>query len=162
MRPNASFEPERTPYRSAGTTMTQGTSNYYGGPFGWWFRLTVPPEPPASADFATRDRARRGRLGGSLLFGLLAITILTVFIGLGDPATLISALIGVGAVVVAMILNRSGFVNLAGLIMVALPALVIVLSILGAPNGLLDTLYLPLFDLLAISIVIAATLLAPP
>ena len=162
MRPNTSFEPERTPYRSAGTAMTQSTSNYYGGLFGWWFRLTVPPEPPASADFATRDRARRGRLGGSLLLGLLAITILTVFIGLGDPATLISALIGVGAVIVAIILNRSGFVNLAGLIMVALPALVIVLSILGAPNGELDLLYMPLFDLLAISIVIAASLLAPP
>lgn len=162
MRPNTSFEPERTPYRSAGTAMTQGTSNYYGGPFGWWFRLSVPPEPPASADFATRDRARRGRLGGALLFGLLLLMILAVFIGLGDPATLISALIGLGAVVVAMILNRSGFVNIAGLIMVALPALVIVLSIVGAPSGQLDTLYLPLFDLLAISIVIAATLLAPP
>ncbi len=162
MRPNASFEPERTPYRSAGTAMTQGTSNYYGGPFGWWFRLSVPPEPPASADFAARDRARRGRLGGSLLFGLLLLMVLAVFIGLGDPASLISALIGLGAVVVAMILNRSGFVNIAGLIMVALPALVIVLSIVGAPSGQLDTLYLPLFDLLAISIVIAATLLAPP
>jgi len=162
MRPNASFEPERAPYRSAGTAQTQGTSNYYGGPFGWWFRLSVPPEPPASADFATRDRARRGRLGGSLLFGLLLLMILAVFIGLGDPASLISALIGLGAVVVAMILNRSGFVNIAGLIMVALPALVIVLSIVGAPSGQLDTLYLPLFDLLAISIVIAATLLAPP
>ncbi|HEX5159099.1 MAG TPA: hypothetical protein VFW17_17960 [Ktedonobacterales bacterium] len=162
MRPNASFEPERTPYRAASTALTQGTSNYYGGPFGWWFRLSVPPDPPASADFATRDRARRGRLGGSLLFGLLLLMILVIFIGLGDPATLISALIGMGAVIVAIILNRSGFVNIAGLIMVALPALVIVLSILGAPSGQLDTLYLPLFDLLAISIVIAATLLAPP
>ncbi|HEY7340016.1 MAG TPA: hypothetical protein VH591_03990 [Ktedonobacterales bacterium] len=162
MRPNASFEPERTPYRSANSSLTQGTSNYYGGPFGWWFRLSVPPEPPASADFATRDRARRGRLGGSLLFGLLLLMILAVVIGLGDPASFISALIGLGAVIVAMILNRSGFVNIAGLIMVALPALVIVLSIVGAPNGQLDTLYLPLFDLLAISIVIAATLLAPP
>jgi hypothetical protein len=161
MRPNASFESERTPYRSASTALTQGTSNYYGGPFGWWYRLSVPPEPPASADFATRDRARRGRLGGSLLFGLLLLMILAVFIGLGDPASLISALIGLGAIVVAMILNRSGFVNIAGLIMVALPALVIILSILGAPNQQLDLLYLPLFDLLAISIVIAASLLAP-
>jgi hypothetical protein len=162
MRPNASFEPERTPNRAASTALTQGTSNYYGGPFGWWFRLSVPPEPPVSADFATRDRARRGRLGGSLLFGLLLLMILAFFIGLGDPASLISALIGLGAVVVAMVLNRSGFVNLAGLIMVALPALVIVLSILGAPDGQLDALYFPLFDLLVISIVIAATLLAPP
>src|SRR6185437_3826101 len=168
MRPNASFEPERTSYRSAGTALTQGTSNYYGGPFGWWYRLSVPPEPPASADFAARDRARRGRLGGAVLFGLFLLMILAVFIGLGDPASLISALIGLGAVVVAMILNRSGFVNIAGLIMVALPALVIVIAILGAsvpPTGVepgLDYLYLPLFDLLAISIVIAATLLAPP
>ena len=161
MRANAPFEPDRGQYPSTSTTLDQRSSSYYGGPFGWWFRLSVPPEPPASADFATRDRARRGRLAGSLLFGLLAITILTVFIGLGDPATLISALVGVGAVVIAMILNRSGFVNIAGLIMVAIPALVIVLSIVGAPNGQLDPLYFPLFDLLAISQVIAASLLAP-
>jgi hypothetical protein len=162
MRPNASFEPDRYPNQPrVSTALTQSSSSNYSGPFGWWFRLTVPPEPPASADFATRDRARRGRLGGSLLFGLLALMILAVFIGLGDPASLISAIIGIGAVTVAMILNRSGFVNSAGLIMVALPALVIVLSILGAPGGQLDPLYLPLFDLLAISIVIAASLLAP-
>ncbi|HEX5546247.1 MAG TPA: hypothetical protein VFX24_02500 [Ktedonobacterales bacterium] len=167
MRPNASFEPERTPYRAASTALTQGTSNYYGGPFGWWFRLSVPPEPPASADFATRDRARRGRLGGAVLFGLFFLMILAIFIGLGDPASLISALIGLGSVVVAMILNRSGFVNIAGLIMVALPALVIVIAILGASfptPGVepgLDYLYLPLFDLLVISEVIAASLLAP-
>ena len=161
MRPNASFEPDRSPYRQAGPTPTQSSSSYYSGPFGWWFRLTVPPEPPASADFATRDRARRGRLGGALLFGLLALMILAVFIGLGDPATLVSSLVGVGAVIIAIVLNRSGFVNVAGLIMVALPALVIILSIVYAPNGQLDSLYLPLFDLLAISVVIAASLLTP-
>ena len=161
MRPNTSFEPERAPFRPAGPVFTQARSSYYSGPFGWWFRLTVPPEPPASADFAARDRARRGRLGGSLLFGLLLIMVLAVFLGLGDPATLISGLIGVGAVVIAMILNRSGYVNIAGIIMVALPALVIILSIVYAPNGQLDFLYLPLFDLLAISEVIAASLLAP-
>lgn len=161
MRANAPFEPDRGPSRSASAMPGKGSSSYYSGPFGWWFRLSVPPEPPASADFATRDRARRGRLGGSLLFGLLAITILTVFIGLGDPATLISALIGVGAVVLAIILNRSGFVNIAGLIMVAIPALVIILSIVGAPNGQLDALYFPLFDLLVISEVVAASLLTP-
>lgn len=161
MRPNASFEPDRSPYRQAGPTPTQSSSSYYSGPFGWWFRLTVPPEPPASADFATRDRARRGRLGGALLFGLLALMILAVFIGLGDPATLVSSLVGVGAVIIAIVLNRSGFVNVAGLIMVALPALVIILSIVYAPNGQLDSLYLPLFDLLAISEVIAASLLTP-
>ena len=161
MRPNASFEPDRGPYGPAGIGLTPNTSSYYSGPFGWWFRLSVPPEPPASADFATRDRARRGRLGGSLLFGLLLLMVAALFIGLGDPASLISALIGVGAVVIAMILNRSGFVNIAGFIMVAIPALVIVLSIVGAPNGQLDPLYFPLFDLLAISQVIAASLLAP-
>lgn len=161
MRPNTSFEPDRSSYRGVGAVPTQSSSSYYSGPFGWWFRLTVPPEPPASANFAARDRARRGRLGGSLLFGLLLIMILAVFIGLGDPATLISSLIGVGAVVVAIILNRSGYVNVAGVIMVALPALVIVLSIVYAPNGQLDYLYLPLFDLLAISEVVAASLLTP-
>jgi hypothetical protein len=161
MRPNASFEQDRSPYRPVGPALTTGSSSYYNGPFGWWFRLTVPPEPPASADFATRDRARRGRLGGALLFGLLVIMVLAVFIGLGDPASFISSLVGVGAVVVAIILNRSGFVNIAGLIMVALPALVIVLSIVYAPNGQLDTLYFPLFDLLAISEVVAASLLTP-
>lgn len=161
MRPNASFEPDRSPYQAIGPTPTHSSSSYYSGPFGWWLRLTVPPEPPASADFATRDRARRGRLGGTLLFGLLAVMVLAVFIGLGDPATLISSLIGVGAVIVAIVLNRSGFVNLAGLIMVALPALVIILSIVYAPNGQLDSLYLPLFDLLAISLVVAASLLTP-
>lgn len=161
MRPNASFEPERAPFRPAGPVFTQARSSSYSGPLGWWFRLTVPPEPPASADFATRDRARRGRLAGSLLLGLLLIMALAVVIGLGDPATLISGLIGVGAVMVAIVLNRSGYVNIAGIIMVALPALVIVLSIVYAPNGQLDFLYLPLFDLLAISEVIAASLLAP-
>lgn len=161
MRPNASFEPDRNPYRPVGAAPAQNASSYYSGPFGWWLRLTVPPEPPITADFATRDRARRGRLGGALLFGLLALMILAVFIGLGDPATLVSALVGLGAVVVAIILNRNGYVNSAGIIMVTLPALVIALSVVYAPHGQLDDLYLPLFDLLAISLVVAASLLTP-
>lgn len=161
MRPNASFEPDRSRYQGGSRALPQSTSTYYSGPFGWWFRLTVPPEPPVSADFATRDRARRGRLAGSLLFGLFVLMVLAVVIGLGDPASLISAMIGVGAVVVAMILNRSGYVNIAGFIMVALPALVIALSLLGAPDGKLDALYFPLYDMLVISIVVSATLLTP-
>lgn len=165
MRANAPFEPERGQYRPAGAMPTQSSSSYYSGPFGWWFRLSVPPEPPASADFATRDRARRGRLAGSLLFGLLLLMIVAVPISWADPTSRVSAIVGVAAVVLAVILNRRGFVNVAGVIMVALPALVIASSITAGDvptNKPAEAFfYLPLLSLLALSEVIAASLLAP-
>ena len=165
MRANAPFEPERGPYRPASAALTQSSSSYYSGPFGWWFRLSVPPEPPASADFATRDRARRGRLAGSLLFGMLLLMIVAVPISWADPHSRMSAIVGVGAVVLAVILNRRGFVNVAGVIMVALPALVIASSIIYADvpkdKPAEAFFYLPLLSLLALSEVIAASLLAP-
>jgi hypothetical protein len=131
-----------------------------GGWLGWWYRLTAPPEPPLGADFATRDLARRGRIGSATLFLLLALLVIAFLLGLGDPVTLVSSLIGMGILVIAILFNRRlRGVNVSGLIQVALPSAVILLSILGAPA--LNSYYAPLYDLLAISEVIAASLLAP-
>src|SRR5712691_4324260 len=38
------------------------------GLLGWWYRLTMPPAPPASASFAARERYRRARMASVILF----------------------------------------------------------------------------------------------
>ncbi len=135
------------------------------GIVGWWWRLTAPPEPPASASFAVRERFRRGRLASVLLFGL-------VLIGLGalwqylvvddDHPTMKLVLIGalVAAGVVAL-LNRKGRVTAAGLLLVALADLPLAGIPATALGGRLDVPHLSAFYLLASAVLVAASLLAP-
>lgn len=134
-------------------------------PLGWWAALTAPGDPPASAAFAVRDRARRGRLASVLLLALLAILLGAgwqyVVVDDDHPAMKLVLLVALALVVLAGVLNRAGSVTAAGLLLVVLADLPLAAVPATALDGRLDVLALESFYLLAGAVLVAASLLAP-
>src|SRR5690349_13822432 len=100
------------------------------GVLAWWWRLTAPSEPGAGAPFAARELARRGRLLSVLLLVLLAAVLGSLyqykFVDDDHPAMVYALLAGLGVAAAAGILNRTGRVTAAGVLVVLLAELPLV------------------------------------
>jgi hypothetical protein len=131
------------------------------GPLEWWYRLTTPPPAPVGATLVVRERTRRSRLASTIMLGLLVVEVLVLPIGFSDPATLYGVLFGIGATLVALVLNRTGHIAAAGVLLVIELDGALFGATLGAPRGQLDLIYVPIFDLLVMTQLIAVSLLAP-
>ncbi len=135
------------------------------GPLGWWAALTAPRDPLASAAFADRERARRGRLASVLLLALFAVLLgaLWQYLIVDDdhPAMKVVLVVALGLAALAGMLNRRGSVAAAGLLLVVLADLPLAAVPATALGGRLDVLALESFYLLAGSVLVAASLLAP-
>jgi hypothetical protein len=126
-----------------------------------WYRLTAPPEPPASAPFAKREAARRGHLASTLLLGFLIIAACSIPLAYQDPGTATALGISLAVVLIALVLNRLGYVTLCGVLLVVMLDVALAVVILDAPHGLLTADYMPIFDLLVISELLGASLISP-
>lgn len=135
----------------------------------WWQVLTGPPEPPLDATPALRDRVRRGRLASILLFGLLLVGIGAVLVGLSDPDHTDGPLPGLfyllpfafAAGILALVLNRLGRVNAAGVILVAIADLPLLSITLFTHATHLEVVNLTGFYPIVIAVLFAASLLPP-
>jgi hypothetical protein len=130
------------------------------GLLAWWYRITAPPEPPASASFKRRDLYRRGVLASTLMFVLECILIIVAPIGIIGPNHQILIVAVTLTIVIAITawLNHRGNVNTAGLILCVFLNLGICSSILRSPGGIApDTI--AIFDLLVFSEVFFVSLL---
>lgn len=130
-------------------------------PLRWWYHHFAPPEPPVGAPFAQREAVRRGQLASGLMLCLLVLAPVGFVSGLGDVPTMVIVTAAFVANICAILLNRGGRVNLAGGILVAIVTLSLMGSPLTAPNGHLDMLYVPVFDLLIFPVLITAAILPP-
>jgi hypothetical protein len=119
------------------------------------------PPAPAGASFAERERARRSQLASTIILGFLVVELLVLPIGFSDPATLYGILGGVVACSLALLLNRFGRVTTAGLLVAVVTDTALVGAILGAPGGQLDLIYVPLYDLLVLTELVAVSILPP-
>lgn len=141
-----------------GNTSSQKT----WGPLKVWYRLTSPPEPSASASFEERDLFRRGRTGSQIaifLFILTGISFPAAFAG--SNSLLVSILaIDLVALMLAMVLNRSGKVSIAGILVVLCVAASPTVNILTTPGGV-STAALPIFSLLVLPLMCAVSFLSP-
>lgn len=133
------------------------------GVLAWWWRLTAPSEPGAGAPFAARELARRGRLLSVLLLVLLAAVLGSLyqykFVDDDHPAMVYALLAGLGVAAAAGILNRTGRVTAAGVLVVLLAELPLVG--VHATAGRLDLLHLGAFYLMVGTELVAASVLAP-
>lgn len=132
-----------------------------GGVLGWWYALSAPREPPASAVFTVRERFRRGRLASLIILGLLVIDLISLPAGRDDQPTLFAGLAVLVVILVAAALNRGGNVTAAGLLLVATIDLALVGVVVNASGGQIDLVYLPLYDLLVIGELVAVSVLQP-
>lgn len=131
----------------------------------WWWRLTSPIAPRANASFAERERARRGRLASVLLLLGLLVELGAFYqytVVDDDHPMMVAALwVMLAATLLIALLNRRGFVGLAGVLLVALADLPLVGIPATAVDGRLDVLHLPAFYLLVGAEMVAASVLAP-
>ncbi|HEX6541339.1 MAG TPA: hypothetical protein VF040_06270 [Ktedonobacterales bacterium] len=133
----------------------------YRGPLAWWYRLTMPPEPPASAPVEVRERFRRSRMASVLLFIFLLIVVGSLPLGFQDLPTLYSLLGVIVVCLIAIVLNRVGQVYAVGGLLSTIMIISLVGVLLSGRDGKLDVDYLQLYYLLLIAELFAAALLPP-
>ena len=124
----------------------------------WWLRLASSSTHRPLQTLADRELARRSDLIAWLTLGLLVATLLLALIALDDREALLSLVglaLGLGLVI---ILNRLGLVTLAGILLIAVIAGAIWGYMLASPLGLTMG-QLPNYDLLAVTVVVAASVL---
>jgi hypothetical protein len=130
-----------------------------------WLALVTAPAPRVGASFVEREQARRGRLVGGLLLALALIELgaLFQFVVVDDdhPIMVRALLIALAFTVVGGFLNRLGHVGWSGLLLVALADLPLVSIPATAFGGQFDVVDLGALYLLAGSLLVAASALAP-
>lgn len=124
----------------------------------WWLRLTSSGWDMAEASIEQRERARRSRLVSWVVLGLLIAASLLLPIAGGDSGSLVATASFIVGLLIAAGLNRAGWVNGAGGLLVILIDAGLFGAVLSQPHGIpLDAL--PAYDLLATSVVVGATVL---
>ncbi|MBV9708187.1 MAG: hypothetical protein JO125_12350 [Chloroflexi bacterium] len=125
------------------------------GPFEWWYRLTAPAQPPATAPLRQREAARRGRLASTTLIFMSLITAMALpiaFVAHSIPLlTVLLVTLLVNAL--ALALNRLGRLLWAGILF--LTVLEASFALTMVPPGGLQISNLPVFDLLLESTLVA-------
>jgi len=157
-----------SPYRTGGLRKETSTPTYLTAKdqdlsvFHWWYRLASPPFPEASLPFRERQHFLRGRTGSQILPALylfLLASLLSSFFGINSSVTTITA-VSFCALIIATILNRLGYVNLAGFLVVVTFIADPLATIVTTPGGLNMTV-LPLYGLLILPLVCAVSFLPP-
>ena len=123
-----------------------------------WLRLTsaVARLPQQSLD--QREGLRRNRLTSWILLGMFVLVCLLIPAGIGSPSTAVAiGIAGVG-LVLASVFNHAGWTTAAAVFLVVLIDAGIIGALAGGTGGL-EVVDLPAYDLLAISVVVGATIL---
>ncbi|HEU5376960.1 MAG TPA: hypothetical protein VFV38_16140 [Ktedonobacteraceae bacterium] len=90
------------------------------GFFAAWYRLTSPPNARPEATFEQRERIQRTRLGSALMLFLGTVLLLAGSIGITSPNHTILIVVSsvLGAILISIPINRRGWVEIVGLLMV--------------------------------------------
>lgn len=124
----------------------------------WWLRITSAGWEYAAQTVEERDLARRSRLASWVILGLLVTDVVLVPGGIAVKTTLAAVIAGFIGLLIAALLNRQGHVSAAGTVIVLVISCAFIYVMAYLPGGL-SLVYLPTFDLLVISTVVAASVL---
>ena len=128
-----------------------------------WYRMTSPPEPDESAPFEERELFRRGRTGSQIsifLFILVLISYPAALTGPHNPLLIIILTVDLFGLTLAMLLNRSKKVTVAGIVVVLCMTVSPIVDILTIPGGV-NTSALTVFVLLVLPLMCAVSFLSP-
>lgn len=130
--------------------------------FGWWYRISAPPKVLETDALHKRELVRKGKLTSiALLIGIL-ILLPAVEVLSSNIQALIPLIINLLILGGAVILNRSGKIFMAGLIVVIVTETAMGMNVLmsALQNGTgLISLNLPFFELLMLPELLAVSLL---
>jgi len=110
----------------------------------WWYRLVTPPDPPKTASLAQQEKIRHARLAAFIvpLFMLFLLNLLPQAISSKSLVQVVPLVEGEILCVVALFLNRRGWVHIAGILLLTQDIIGLTSAILTAPGGLtLNNLY---------------------
>lgn len=144
--------------RSERTTSEKSPTGF----FSVWYRLTSPPEPARTASFRERELFRRGRTGSQISIVLFLLMFVSFPAALAGSNSLLIGILtaNILALCVALLLNRLGKVNLAGILAVLGIITAPTTNIVTTPGGI-NTSTLPIFSLLVLSLMCAVSFLPP-
>jgi hypothetical protein len=162
---NLSSLPENTPQAPSYLTQQPQRDKSPGGVAGilqLWYRVASPPEPGVSASFEERDLFRRGRTGSQITIFLFILIIISYPAAFAGSNSFLVAILTIDLFVLtlAMVLNRLGRVNIAGIMVVLSLAASPIVNILTTPGGV-NTSALPIFGLLVLPLMCAVSFLPP-
>ncbi len=128
----------------------------------WWYRLAAPSVPSAGASLKQRDAFRRGRLiSVILLIMIVLMTAVMLTVGIFvNPALFPILLVVLVILTTASVLNRRGYILIAGILVVLGLDLSIIADFLSYSSGL-TVFLLPLFDIFVLPELLAVSLLPP-
>ncbi|GHO99317.1 hypothetical protein KSF_093650 [Reticulibacter mediterranei] len=127
-----------------------------------WYQLTSPAAPGPSAPFQERDLFRRGRTGSQISIALFFMIIISFPAALAGVNTILIITLVANLLIVAfaLVFNRLGMVNTAGVMVVLGVVAGPIANILTAPGGV-NTSVLPIFTFLVLPLMCAVSFLAP-
>ena len=131
------------------------------GRFAWWLRLASSSAHNPQRTWHERRQARRSDFLAWLILGMLGGLLIVSPIAVGDLHALLAYLIFAAGLLGVLAFNRRGWVYLAGSLLVLLFDSAILGYMLSSPLGLTMG-QLPNYDMLAIGVVISATVLPQP
>lgn len=127
----------------------------------WWHRLTTPSETAGRVTFLQRETGRRARLLSTIVFFLILVVLLlmpaTLFIP--NHYVIFLCIFMLAICLLALILNRAGKTLFASILTVGILEMALVLVV--ASTKPFDIPNLPLYDLLVMAELFAASLLPP-
>ena len=156
---NRSLVPEEVEPQSRRTTSEERPK----GLSSIWYRLTSPPEPSKTASFVERELFRRGRTGSQISIVLFILILISFPAALAGSNSLLAGILVASllVLVLALILNRLGQVNIAGVLVVLAVITGPTVNIITTPGGI-STSALPIFSLMVLPLMCAVSFLPPP
>lgn len=125
-----------------------------------WCRVSGPPDVPAEASVAERERVRLARVASVIILCIMVIGLLALPVTrTGDGLFRIGLLLAADAAALAC--NRGGKVLAAGILLVLSTEVGAISSFLLAPGGMLGVMAISLYGLYIVPDLIAAALLPP-
>jgi hypothetical protein len=131
------------------------------GRFAWWLRFSSSSADNPQRTWHERRQARRSDFLAWLILGMLGGLLIVSPIAVGDIHALLAYLVFAAGLLVVLAFNRQGWVYLAGSLLVLLFDCAILGYMLSSPLGLTMG-QLPNYDMLAIGVVVSATVLPQP
>ena len=132
-----------------------------------WYRFASAEAVAESASFSLREAVRRSRIASVIIFGVIcaALFFIPLLIVAAPsllqlPLTITGTAIGIACCLAAIPFNRQRQISIVGLLLILAVNIIIGSVVLSEKQGL-DPLFLSMFDLLVVSELIAALLLAP-
>ncbi len=124
------------------------------GFMGWWLDLTAPPRQIGLMPIQQRERIRKAELTSYVILAVFGFLLALISNSLASPSTAVAVVAMAVGLIIAALLNRFGRTRVAAYFVPALLALLIALSLVGAP-GLL-VIGLPIYDLFVIPIFVSS------